>query len=184
LGTVPDELCDLTWVEELLVARGHSNGRIIRIEQRSAASYLALKGHTVIVPQDTTRLLDLLPMSPSSLPDVVRVVWTGKAPPDKARLRPYFTLRREKVYKALKWLCEHHEDYRHVTIDEERISVSESTVVATELLDSIAHMADSSAEDASCSGFATKDPDVESFHGDIPLDISGITGRVEEPYGQ
>jgi hypothetical protein len=43
---------------------------------------------------------------------------------------------------------------QHVTIDEERISISESTVVATEFLDTMAHMADSSAEDAS------KDPEV------------------------
>jgi hypothetical protein len=183
VGVVPEELRDLTWIEELLIARAHLVGRIVRLQQRSAASYLALKGHTVLLPQDTTRLLDLLPMPLSSLPDVVRVVWTGKAPPDKARLRPYFTVRREKIYIALKWLCDHHEDYRHVTIDEERISISESTVVATELLDSIAHMADSSAEDASRSGFATEDPDVESFQGDIPFDISGIidVNNVTEP---
>jgi hypothetical protein len=43
---------------------------------------------------------------------------------------------------------------QHVTIDEERISISESTVVATELLDTMACMADSSAEDVS------KDPEV------------------------
>jgi hypothetical protein len=110
----------------------------------------------------------------SSLPDVVRVVWTGKSAPDKVRLHSYFTVRRHKVYDALRWLCRHHEDYRHVTIDEERISASEQTVVATDLLESIAHMADTSAEVASPSGFATEDPDVASFKGDIPFNISGI----------
>jgi hypothetical protein len=183
VGIVPEELAGLTWVEELLIARAHLVGRIVRLQQRSAASYLALKGHTVLLPQDTTRLLDLLPMPLSSLPDVVRVVWTGKTAPDKARLRPYFTVRREKVYNALKWLCAHHEDYRHVTIDEERISIAEATVVATDLLDSIAYMADASAEYASRSGFATEDPDVESFQGDIPFDISGIIdmNNITEP---
>jgi hypothetical protein len=48
--------------------------RIVRLEVRNASSYFALKGHTVLLPQDTTRLLDILPLSPSSLPDVVRVV--------------------------------------------------------------------------------------------------------------
>jgi hypothetical protein len=175
VGIVPDELQDLTWLEELLIARAHLVGRIVRLQERTATSYFALKGHTVLLPQDTTRLLHLLPMSISSLPDVVRVVWTGKSAPDKARLRSYFTVRPQRVYNALHWLCRNHEDYRHVTIDEERISLSKLTVVATELLDSIAHVADVSVKlDASRSGFATKDPDVQSFEGDIPFNVSGI----------
>jgi hypothetical protein len=54
------------------------------------------------------------------------------------------------------------------------MSAWESTVVATELLDSMAHVADASAEDASRSGFATEDPDVDGFEGDIPFNVSGI----------
>jgi hypothetical protein len=166
VGAQPEELRGLTWLEELLIACVHLVGRIVSLEERKTSSYFALKGHTVLLPQDMTRLLDLLPMSPSSLPDVVRVVWTGKSAPEKARLRSHFTVRKQKIYDALKWLCHHHEDYRQVTIDEERISAWESTIVATELLDSIAHVADPSAEDASRSGFATEDFDVESFEGD------------------
>jgi hypothetical protein len=174
VGMVPEELQDLTWLEELLIARAHLVGRIVRLQERAKSSYFTLKGHTGLLPQDTIRLLDLLPMHLSSLPDMVRVIWTGKSAPDKVRLHSYFTVRRQKVYDALRWLCRHHEDYRHVTIDEECISASEQTVVATDLLESIAHMADTSAEDASHSRFATEDPDVMSFEGDIPFNISGI----------
>jgi hypothetical protein len=112
VGDVPDELKDLTWLEELLVARNHLVGRIVRLQERSAVSYFALKGHTVLLLQDTTKLLDLLPLSMSSLPDVVRVVWTNKTAPDKARLHSYFTVRPQKIYNALRWLCRNHEDYR------------------------------------------------------------------------
>ena len=174
VGPQPDKLQDLTWLEELLIVRAHLVGRIVRLEERKKSSYFALKGHTILLPQDTTRLLDLLTMSPSSLPEVVRVVWTGKSPPEKTSLRSHFTVRKQKVYDALEWLCRHHEDYRQVTIDEERLSAWESTFVATELLESIAHVADPSSEDASCSGFATEDPDVEGFEGDIPFNVSGI----------
>jgi hypothetical protein len=113
-------------------------------------------------------------MSPSSLPDFVRVVWTGKSSPNKSHLRSSFTVRREKVYRALKWLCEHHEDYRHVTIDEERMSTWESTFIVNELLDSMRQVSDPAAEDASKSGFATEDPDVDGVEGDIPLTVSGM----------
>ena len=87
VGSVPDELKDLTWIEELLVARAHVVGRVVRLQDHNQASYFGIKGHIILLPQDTTLLLNLLPMSPASLPDVVRVVWTGKSARDRDRLR-------------------------------------------------------------------------------------------------
>ena len=174
IGEQPEELSDLTWIEELLIARAHLVGRVIRLEERKATSYFALKGHTILLPQDTTRLLDLLPMPLSSLPDIVRVVWAGKTSPDRNLLCTHFTVRTAKVYTALQWLCQHHEDYRHVTIDEERISAWNATEIATELLESVSTVADPSLEDASHSGFATEDPDTEEIDGDIPHTVSGF----------
>jgi hypothetical protein len=84
-------------------------------------------------------------MSPSSFPDVIRVVWTGKSAHKKTRLRSHFTVRKQKVCDALEWLRRHHEDYRQVTVDEERLSAWEFTFVVTELLESIAHVADPSS---------------------------------------
>ena len=100
VGPVPDELKDLTWIEELLIARAHVVGRVVRLQARNQASYFGVKGHIILLPQDTTLLLDLLPMTPASLPDVVRVVWIGKSAPDKDRLRSQFTVRRDVVYNV------------------------------------------------------------------------------------
>jgi hypothetical protein len=174
VGTVPEELQGLTWLEELLVARAHLVGRVIRLEERKTTSYFALKGHTILLPQDTTRLLDLLPISPSSLPEVVKVVWTGKSTPDKQKLRTHFTVRKRQVYDALQWLCRNHEDYRQVTIDEERLASWESTFVATDILNSMNSVANNSSEDASQTGFATEDPDNNNVEGDIPHSVSGM----------
>ena len=71
---MPDELKDLTWIEELLIARAHVVGRVIRLQGRKQASYFGIKGHIILLPQDTTALLNILPMPPSALPDVLRVV--------------------------------------------------------------------------------------------------------------
>jgi hypothetical protein len=174
LGPVPDELKDLTWIEELLVARAHVVGRVVRLQARNQASYFGIKGHIILLPQDTTLLLDLLPMSPASLPDVVRVVWTGKSAPDRNRLRSQFTVRREIVYNALQWLCQHNEDYRQVTIDYEEFTRWPSVFVATSLLDSIAQTRDNIVEDISRSGFATEDVDTAEHDGDLPLTTSAI----------
>jgi len=97
-------------------------------------------------------------------------------------------VRKHKVYNALKWLVENHDDYRNnVTIDEERINGWESTFVAVELLDSIGHVSDSSVEDTSRDGFAMDNPDdddiaddndnadaVDDTAYDLPFTSSGI----------
>ena len=118
VGPMPNELKDLTWIEELLIARAHVVGRVVRLQARNQASYFGIKGH----PQDTTLLLDVLPMTPASLPDVVRVVWTGKSSPDRDRLRSQFTVRTDVMYNALQWLCRHNEDYQQVAIDHQQFA--------------------------------------------------------------
>ena len=128
VGPMPDELKDLTWIEELLIARAHVVGRVVRLQARNQASYFGIKGH----PQDTTLLLDVLPMTPASLPDVVRVVWTGKSAPDRDRLRSQFTVHRALC--ALQWLCRHNEDYQQVTIDHRQFAKWPPVFVTTSSL--------------------------------------------------
>ena len=157
VGPVPEQLKSLTWIEELLIARIHVCGSIVR---NNPSAFLGLKGHIVFLPQDTTQLIDLLPMSPAALSDIVKVVWTGKSKPDRARLRSRFTVRKQKVYDALKWLVENHDDYKaHVTMDDAMMAAWEPTFVAVEMLDNIGHVSDPSAEDASRDGFSMDNPD-------------------------
>jgi hypothetical protein len=174
--TVPEELRGLTWIEELLIGRVHVNGRICRLgERHNPSSFFGIKGHVVFLPQDASRLLDLLPMSPASLPEVVKVVWTGKSSPDKSRLRSRFTVRKQKVYNALQWLIRNHADYQgHVIIDEELMRSWADTFVVVELLDTIGRVSDPSAEDASRDGFAMDNPDEDETTDDLPMTSSGI----------
>jgi len=176
VGPVPEELQDLTWIEELLIARVHICSGIVRLGQRNnPSSFFGIKGHVVFLPQDTTRLIDLLPMSPTSLSDIVKAVWTGRSKPDKSRLRSRFTVRKHTVYNGLKWLVNNHEDYRNnTTIDEERFSGWESTFVTVELLDSIGHVSDASAEDASQDGFGMGNPDDDKTADDLLFTSSGV----------
>lgn len=63
----PPELRDLSWIDSIIIARGHMSGSIVRL-QRSAgtdgSTYFGIKGHAIVVPQDTTPLLDILPLLP------------------------------------------------------------------------------------------------------------------------
>jgi len=66
-------------LEEKLLARRHLVGTIVQLEDRHG--YMGLKGHMILVPQNTTELVNLLPRPASSLPDMIHVVWTGKDRP-------------------------------------------------------------------------------------------------------
>jgi hypothetical protein len=176
LGHIPTELQDLTWVEEALISRSHLFGRIFRLEERKNKEprYSSLKGHIVLVPQNTMRLLDILPISPDTFADIAHVVWVGKSQPDITKLAPHFTVRKSRVVAALKWLCIHHEDYQHVTIDTEELDKWPSVFITEALLNSIAKVQNGAAEDAMRDGFATEDIDVNEFEGDIPASVSAI----------
>jgi hypothetical protein len=176
IGSVPEELQDLTWVEEALIARSHLFGRIFRLEERRnrEPTYSSLKGHVVLVPQNTMRLLDILPISPDSLADIAHVVWVGRSQPEITKLAPQFTIRKSKVIAALNWLCEYHEDYRHVVIDTVELDKWPSIFITETLLSSIARVQSGAAEDAMRDGFATEEVDVEEFEGNIPASVSAI----------
>jgi hypothetical protein len=176
IGSVPEELKDLTWVEEALVARSHLFGRVFRLEERKRGepTYSSLKGHIVLVPQNTMRLLNILPMSPDALADIAHVVWVGKAVPDVSKLAPQFTVRKQRVVEALRWLQQNHEDYQNVMIDNVELDKWPSVFITEALLSSIARMRSGEQEDATRDGFAIEEIDVDEFQGSIPNTLSGI----------
>jgi len=175
IGDVPSALHGLTWIEELLIARVHVCANIVRLGDTSSSfSYHGLKGHVVFLPQDTTHLLDILPVSPSFLPEIVKVVWVGRAPPNKVRLRPHFTVRKTNVVAALAWLVANNEDYKNVAVDEDMVQCWDSCFVAVELLDHICRVTDGSTEDASRDGFTQADVDQGPPLDEIPFTTSAL----------
>ena len=182
IGDVPEELQGLSWLEEDLISRAHLIGKIVRLQNRNVTSYFAIKGHVVLVPQDTRKLVDILPASPDSLLDSIRVVWVGKTEPTKLNLRRHFTVRTEKVRRALEWLCQNHADYREVQIDEEEIGRWPSVFVAEKLMNSMARVRRPAGEDALRDGFGVEDMDIAGIDGDLPMPASALidTNGVSE----
>jgi len=161
----PPQLRDMSWIDSIIIARGHISGNIVRLQKSGGAAgstYFGIKGHVVIVPQDTTRLLDVLPLPPSSLPDHVRVVWTGVASetPQRHQLKHLFTVNTEQIRAALYWLKANHRDYCGVTIDEEELNRWNPVFMTEELLGSIGHVSMSTVEDCARAGFSTTSEDL------------------------
>ena len=176
IGAVPPQLQGLTWIEELLIARSHLAGRIVRLQNRNATSYFSLKGHVILLPQAPTKLLDILPLPPSSLPDIVRVVWVGRPVRNVDVLRDHFSVRTRKVYDALVWLIQNNEDYKDVAIDHSLFERWPPVWVADNLLNLAGGLAleDGSDEENAQMGVATEDVDTPEINGDLPFTASGI----------
>lgn len=174
----PPELKDLSWIDSIIVARGHMSGSIVRLQRSGGtaadSAYFAIKGHAVVVPQDTTQLLDILPLSPASLPDHVRVVWTSVASdaPQRHHLKQLFTVSTERVRAALNWLKANHRDYRDVKIDNAELNRWQPVFVTEELLDSIGLVTGSTDGDCAQTGFSVTSDDLD--FADHMFTTSGI----------
>src|SRR5579859_8240562 len=166
-----------------LAARGPMVGSIVHLQKSGGmnAMYFGIKGHAIVVPQDTTQLLDILPLPPSSLPDHVRVVWTGSASdtPRPHQLKHLFTVNTEKVRAALIWLKAHHTGYQSVTIDDMELDRWPPVFVTQELMDSIAQVSSSTAEDWTRGSFSVTPDDVnfedQMFTSSAMVDVNCVS---------
>lgn len=52
-----------------------------------AALYQCIRGHAVVLPQNSSLLLDILPSETLVLHDIIRVIWVGKTIPTAAKIR-------------------------------------------------------------------------------------------------
>lgn len=161
VGDVPPELQGLNWLEERLIARSHASGGILRLQRGNHDAYLGIKGHMIVAPQDTRQLLDILPLPRSRLPDFLRVVWTGAPRPTVAELHSRLSVRTQRVYDGLQWLCSHNEDYQNVVVDHSEFERWPPVFVVTELIDSMGHISDNVAEDIARAGAATIENELE-----------------------
>lgn len=173
VGPVPSELLELSWIEETLVARAHFVGKVVRLQNRSDG-FMAIKGHIVLVPQDTTKLLDLLPMSPELLVDTIRVVWVGRIQPTRSSLKPTLSVNKKKVLAALQWLCMYHEDYENVRIDNEELDKWPDVYILDRLIDTMGRVLCTDSEDPGQSGYDGMTLDTDAIRGDLPLSSTAI----------
>ena len=106
-SAVPDELCGLTQVEEMLIARALPIMHIY-IKPGRQRGY---SGHTVNLPQNVSELAHSLPRYPKDL-SVIVVKAKGKEGSIKN-----LTVRRQVVLDALNWLTKNNPHYSNVEIN-------------------------------------------------------------------
>lgn len=103
---VPPELSELTVAEVLLIQRVSPLVPIVHIRNGT----MGLKGHVCSFQQDVNSVATSLPNLPENV-KAVKMVRTYKDADGAMQIRTYM-VNRSRVMRALKWLVNHHVDYK------------------------------------------------------------------------
>ncbi len=96
----PPGLDGLSMAEEVAIARAHSVISILKLRSNrgfNPAAYYAIEGHVVLLPQNSSPLLSLLPSPEITLHNLIRVVWCRKRRPIDYNLIYFVQVRRQKI---------------------------------------------------------------------------------------
>lgn len=130
LGDVPEELKDLTVVEEAMIARCRSKCWVVQLKEDNQDLALphaqrGMKGHIIVYPQQPSKVADVLPPSMKEMSTPICVIFVGSSAPSpkwlREKARP-LAVCREKVRAALLWLKEHNQHYQDIKIDHDTLN--------------------------------------------------------------
>ncbi|KAJ7911719.1 hypothetical protein B0H13DRAFT_1451694, partial [Mycena leptocephala] len=122
LGPVPDELKNLTVIEEAMIARCRSKCCIIQLREENqglipATTQRGIKGHMIIYPQQPSKIADILPPSIEEITSPVCILFVGSSPPTPEWLREHakaLAVNAGRVRAALRWLKTHNHLYKDI----------------------------------------------------------------------
>ncbi|KAJ0129047.1 Uncharacterized protein HZ326_25057, partial [Fusarium oxysporum f. sp. albedinis] len=124
----PDELKDLTPVEEKLIALNSCYGFITKYNipdgHRQSTRYPKhIKGHITVFPNNVQELVtNVLPHPLLKVLDEIHVSWQGSKKPVPSDLSALLSVRRRVVEKALLWLKRHNPLYAEININTTELS--------------------------------------------------------------
>ena len=109
-GDVPEELKNLTEIEEMLIAQTFP---IISVYYLRGGQY-AYSGNVINFPQDIGEFVSRLPRHPSTLDTLI----VRRSSAESSTSFRDFTVRRDKIRKALCWLKRNNRYYADIIIDD------------------------------------------------------------------
>lgn len=188
LGEVPQELSDLTPVEESLIARCRAKSWIVHLRNcdvNDSVSQRGMKGHIIVYPQHPEGVRKVLPPSPDELSSYICVVFVGPVKPSHEWLNEHASpllVRQDRVRRALRFLKDNNRLYADISIDEHSLSQlpenavlpfevqhETSTTSANILTDSYDHAGDNPGVDAYSN---SEEAAVSTFSGVIVSDVN------------
>jgi Helitron helicase-like domain at N-terminus/PIF1-like helicase len=118
LGPIPPELSNLTFAEQMMIARIRHNRCLVRVSSGRAK----MIANCIMFSNPTAELHSVLPPSREELSEVLAFVFLGSARPTEEDLqRTPMLVRRNHVAKALEWLKLNHVDYADLNISHQNL---------------------------------------------------------------
>ncbi|KAI0793099.1 hypothetical protein BC629DRAFT_1287377, partial [Irpex lacteus] len=114
LGEVPEELKDLSWMEQKLIAKINVSRAIVRVKE---SKLMQMKTNVVCRAAPSKVIYNTLPPKLTDFEEVIAIIFLGPNPPTpKKYRRTPLLVRRNKVAAALEWLKLNHSDYADLEI--------------------------------------------------------------------
>ncbi|CAD6957401.1 unnamed protein product [Tilletia caries] len=125
-GVLPDDLQDITWLEERLCAKYLASAYVIRLYDLTSPGAAesrprVMKGHACSFPLNTVSTAVKLPWAFGDGGPILSCIVIGPRKPRREDLRKVFKVRRNKVLSLMKYLRTHFKDYPQIPIDEEAL---------------------------------------------------------------
>ncbi|CAF0805820.1 unnamed protein product [Brachionus calyciflorus] len=104
IGDQPESLLNLTFSEEILIAKYRLIGSIFKLKtaKNYDSSQSKLVGNVISFPQDVEGVYNILPNL--SIFENIKVILVGTIPPNDLNLKKLFSVNVKKLFKALEWL--------------------------------------------------------------------------------
>lgn len=150
--------------------------KLFSATRNSCLAQTALKGNVITFPQNVSEIARSLPLKPSLLPDLIKIIFVGRTVPNKEQLRSLLTVRREAVRQALLWLHEHNILYRDIVIDHLTLNTLPINDVPNSLWETLSRIDQTEDNSVERSGYTEYDlgPDEANPTGPIALAASGL----------
>ena len=118
IGKVPEELSNLFYAEQLLIARVRHNRCIVRV----SSGMHKMQANAITFSNPTPKIYNILPPSVDELDEVLAFIYTGPCKPTMSDFeRTPLLVRRNKVAIALNWLRDNHIDYLDLEISKHNL---------------------------------------------------------------
>ena len=170
LGTVPNVLKNLTFVEKMLVAKVRHTCAFVKV----ASGMRKMKANIVAFESPIQKIYNILPPPREDLDDVLAILFTGPCKPTAEDFaRTPFLVRRNVVIAALEWLRLNHSDYADIQISHKNVMQYEEGMppVSVEYRERVSNKV---AEGSSVFDQEEEDGTVE---GDCAFTVHGLTGE-------
>ena len=119
VGDIPNELQNLTYAEQLLIARVRHNRCIVRV----SSGMFKMQANAISFSNPMPKIYNVLPPPIEEMDEVLAFIYTGPCKPTKADFqRTPLLVRRLKVSKALHWLKLNHIDYYDCEISDKNLA--------------------------------------------------------------